>query len=118
VHAHSSPKHVGLIVLLIQPFLSQLEGLPKTTIVGMGIANIAYESYSLFVTTREPRSIFIQILAIANITWLFVCLGIVLIFIRNITATGVIFILFEGLYVPSLGVIGWNLRTTLASNTE
>jgi|LakMenE01Jun11ns_1017448.scaffolds.fasta_scaffold9740680_1 hypothetical protein len=106
---------LGLIVLLIHPLLSQLEGLPKATIVCMGIANVSYGSYSLFVTNRKPRSIrFIQLLALANIAWLFACLAIVLLSIQHITYIGVILILGEGLYVATLGIIEWNLRSILA----
>ena len=43
---------VGTVVLIFASLLSDWEGLPKTTVRFMGIANLAYGSYSFYVTTR------------------------------------------------------------------
>lgn len=46
---------VGAVVLCFCSWLSQIEGLPESTVVVMGVANLVYGLFSLFVTTRRVR---------------------------------------------------------------
>jgi hypothetical protein len=105
---------VGLLVLLIHPFLSRIQGLPKLTIIFIGIANLAYGSYSQFVTTRKRRTIgLVKMLALANMAWLFVCLGILILWFNVLTMIGIVMVVGEGIYVATLGLTEWKWRTDL-----
>ena len=106
---------VGLLVLLFHPFLGRIEGLPKLTIVSIGIANLAYGSYSLFVTTRKRRPIgLVKMLALANMAWLLTCIGIVVLWFDVITEIGILLVVGEGIYVATLGITEWKWRADLA----
>ncbi|MCA9130449.1 MAG: hypothetical protein KDB22_25345 [Planctomycetales bacterium] len=107
---------VGLLVLLVHRLLSQLEGLPRLVVISMGIANLIYGSYSLFVTTRTRRPIvLIRVLAIANVIWLFVCVAILFLWFDTVTVFGMILILGEGIYVAALGLAEWRWQISLAT---
>lgn len=106
---------VGALVLSVHQFLSRIEGFPAFVIIFIGTANLAYGSFSLFVTTRNPRPIgLIKALAVANIAWLIVCLGIVFWWFKSATVVGILLVLGEGIYVASLGILEWNWRGLLA----
>ena len=97
-------------------FFSELDRLPLWVIRFSGFANLAYGSYSLFVTTRVPRRlILVKCLALANMAWLVVCIAIVVTYQNEISAFGVSHLLAEGIYVASLGAIEWRWRKILAS---
>ena len=107
---------VGVLVLLFHPFLSQIEGLPKLTVVFMGVANLVYGSFSLFVTTGKRRSIAqVKMLALMNMAWLIVCLGIVYLWFDDITVIGIVLVVGEDSYVATLGFVEWKWRARLAT---
>lgn len=110
---------VGVIVLLIHRLLSHWENLPASIVVTMGCANLLYGSYSLYVTTRNPRPRYlISILSAANMCWLLVCVGIVLIFRNEISLLGFLLVLGEGVYVSALGFTEWRMRDALSVNID
>ena len=81
----------------------------------MGVANLLYGSYSLFVTTRRGRSKkLIEILAVANVIWLFICISILVCYWQQISIFGLIHVLGEGMYVAVLGLVEWQLRERLS----
>ena len=106
---------VGVLVLCFHSWLSRLEGLPESMVVVMGLANLVYGLFSLFVTTRPVRPArLIQTLAVANLFWLVVCVGVVLVWWDVITSVGVSLIVGEGVYVATLGAVEWLWREHLA----
>lgn len=106
---------VGCAVIACHQVLSDWENLPIRIVIGMGVANVLYGSYSLYVTTRRSRSIgLIQLLAIANMSWLFVCIGIAASHWPEISAFGLLHVIGEGAYVAGLGYTEWRLQKTLA----
>ena len=106
---------VGIMVLLICQPLSRWGGLPTTTVIGVGIANLVYGIYSLVVATRHPRPMFLVVmLAFANMTWLFVCVTIVVWNWQQITLFGILHVGGEGMYVAILGFTEWRWRRWLA----
>ena len=107
---------VGAVVLLAAELLSQWDGLPIGVVRFVGFANLAYGSYSIWVATRNPRSIsIVKILALANMAWLVVCIAITATYWNEISVFGVIHLIGEGLYVASLGAIEWTWRESLAN---
>lgn len=106
---------VGVIVLLTYRFLSDWENLPTSIVIAMGVVNLCYGGYSLFVTTRKPRPLWmVQLLAAANMFWLFVCLAITITFWRQINFLGILHVVGEGIYVAALGVVEWKWRRQLS----
>lgn len=108
---------VGAVVLLGCKYLSRWENLPVEVLMGLGVANLAYGGYSLFVTTRNPRSLrLIEILALANMSWPLVCLGLTCFFWQDITVLGLLHLIGEGIYVGGLGYTEWRLRFLLSNH--
>lgn len=106
---------VGVVVLAICQPLSNWEGLPVTVVVAMGIANLVYGFFSLFVTLRRPRpKRLVTTLAVANMVWLLVCMIIASLFWTQISGLGLLHVLGEGTYVAGLGYTEWKLRDRLS----
>ena len=107
---------VGFVVLVFCQLISSWENLPLETVVLMGAANLAYGVYSLFVTTRKKRPlILVKMLAIANITWLLVCVVIAVIYWSQISPIGFVHVIGEGIFVASLGFVEWKMKESLAA---
>ena len=105
---------VGIAVLGMCQLLSELEGLPLSVVILMGVANLVYGGYSLLVATRQNRTInMIGLLAFANMAWLLVCLAIAAAYRTEITVLGLLHVLGEGVYVAGLGYTEWRMRRTL-----
>ena len=106
---------VGLAVIMLCRLISDIENLPVSIVGTMGVANLLYGSYSLFVTTRRGRSKkLIEILAVANVIWLFICISILVCYWQQISIFGLIHVLGEGVYVAVLGLVEWQLRERLS----
>ena len=107
---------VGFVVLVFCQLISNWENLPLATVVLMGAANLAYGVYSLFVTTRKKRPlILVKMLAIANITWLLVCVAIAAMYWRQISLIGIVHVIGEGIYVAGLGFVEWKMKESLVT---
>lgn len=106
---------VGVFVLAICGPLSKWENLPFSVVLALGIANLLYGSYSMYVTIRNPRSMnSVKILAIANMLWLVVCCALVSTWWNEISMIGLAHLLGEGVYVAGLGYTEWRYRRCLA----
>ena len=107
---------VGFVVLVFCQLISSWENLPLETVVLTGAANLAYGVYSLFVTTRKKRPlILVKMLAIANITWLLVCVAIAAMYWRQISLIGIVHVIGEGIYVAGLGFVEWKMKESLVT---
>jgi len=108
---------VGVLMLLACRWLAQWDGLPVGVIVATGCVNLGYGCFSLFVTTRQSRSIsLVQSLAAANMGWLLVCIGITAANWPQISFFGIIHVMGEGLYVAALGYTEWIWRQSLSDS--
>jgi hypothetical protein len=106
---------VGVLVLCLCRLISSWGGLPIRIVAMVGFANLFYGTYSLWLTTRTPRPmVFLQILALANMAWLLVCISIVVSHWSEITILGITHKLTEGIYVAGLGYMEWQWREKLA----
>ena len=109
---------VGFVVLVLHPWLSDIEGLPKRLVLFMALCNLAYGTYSTSLARRSMRSVrSVAVLAAANFAWLFVCLAIAYANRESITALGALHVVGEGLYVGGLGIVEWFLRRDLSRPT-
>lgn len=106
---------VGVLILCFCQLISEWDSLPLWIVIVVGIANLAYGGYSLWITTRNPRPmILVKILALANMAWLVVCVAIVVSHWSEISPFGILHKLGEGIYVASLGYTEWRWRKTLS----
>jgi uncharacterized membrane protein (UPF0136 family) len=106
---------VGVLILCACKLISYWDSLPLWIVLAVGFANLAYGGYSLWVTTRNPRPILlVNILALANMAWLVVCVAIIASHWSEISIFGILHKLGEGIYVASLGYVEWRWRKTLA----
>ena len=105
---------VGGIVLAISKLLSRWQNVPVNVVIAMGIANLLYGSFSLYVTTRKPRRLKqVRTLAVANMFWLIVCLFITIAYRKDLSMIGWLLILGEGVYVAGLGFTQWRWQREL-----
>lgn len=101
---------VGVVVLAFASFFASLYGMPLGTVVTMGVANLAYASYSGTLAYRArkgtmPSRRAIWALVVANVAWGFVCAFLLLEHARTATLIGLGVVFFEGLYVAGLGLV-------------
>jgi hypothetical protein len=110
---------VGFAVLLLSNWLASWYGLPRGSIVFMGLVNIAYGcySFSLLVRTQRPLSL-IVVLVIANLVWAVLCVLWVAIFAQTATPFGIIHLLGEALFVGGLAYLEWRNRNFLLKNSS
>ncbi|MFM2246423.1 MAG: hypothetical protein RL071_2497 [Pseudomonadota bacterium] len=94
-----------LLLLLVQVPVSSLLGLPLPALIGVGVANLAYglSSGALLRATPPLRPRATAALATANIAWLGVCLGLLVVYAPVLRPLGRAHLVLEGLYVAALG---------------
>jgi hypothetical protein len=104
----------GLVVLLLSSWLSQLYALPHGFVVGMGVVNLAYGTYSLSLArrARRPRSLLV-LLVVANATWAALCGLAAVRLAGTASAFGLAHLVGEGLFVGGLAVLEWRRRERL-----
>lgn len=107
---------VGVTLLVTSGWLSGWYGLPRSLLVVLGLVNLAYASYALPLAMRSNRTTRqVAMLAIANISWSPVCLGLVLTDSGTATFFGQAHLIAEGIFVALLGIFEWRWRGHLAS---
>ena len=105
---------VGVAVLTFFRAVGSLGGLQTAVVIGMGLANLLYGSYSLFVATRKPRPRrLVEILAYGNMAWLGVCVLVTFLEWDRVTPLGILHVIGEGIYVAGLGIVEWFWRHEL-----
>ncbi|MFN0122671.1 MAG: hypothetical protein ACKV2V_19410 [Blastocatellia bacterium] len=104
----------GIAVLLASDWLSQWYRLPPGFMFLIGVANLAYGSYSLSLAARARRpKVLILLLVVANLTWTLLCLRWTVIFAGTASWLGLAHLVIEGLYVGGLGCLEWRWREQL-----
>jgi len=105
---------VGGLLLSLSPWLAELFSLPLGVVLFMGAANLTYGGYSLTIARlkRRPLSL-IRFLVIANLAWVPVCIGLILIHREAISAWGLLHLSAEAVFVGGLAVIEWRWRDAL-----
>lgn len=107
---------VGVTVILLSGWLSELEGLPRNVILFTGLVNLLYGSFSFSLAVRKRRPMrLIKALVWANLAWMPVCVGLVVAFWPSITVFGMAHVLGEGVYVGGLALLEWRHRDLLAT---
>jgi len=106
---------VGATVLAFSGWWSRLYGLPHALVLGMGIANVVYGTYSFLLERRvaRPRTAILLLIG-ANAAWAVVCFALAFHFAASATVLGVGVLVFEGVFVGGLAALEWWHRETLA----
>ena len=106
-------------MLCLHPWLIGLYGLPRTVVLVIGVANLCYAagSFSLARRATRPRSL-VAALAVANLGWSVVCVGLAAAFAESATLLGTAVLLGEALFVGVLGSLEWRLRDRLSARRE
>ncbi len=98
---------VGLLVVTLREWLASLYSFPKGLVLFIGLANLAYSSYSttlavLASTGRTPKTRSLRLLVVANGSWVFVCAVILASTWRSASVLGLASVALEGIFVGSL----------------
>jgi hypothetical protein len=107
----------GVAVLLTSGWLSDLYALPRQLVIGMGVANISYGSYSLSLVMRRRRPRYLIVcLVMANAAWAVFCLSAAIVFAGTASVFGLVHLYGEALFVASLAAAEWQRRHTLSTS--
>lgn len=112
---------VGILLLLLKERAGELYNLPSAVIIFLSIANICYGTYAASVAfSKRRQTVFISLLAIANIVWAVVCAAMVIYYAQQASLIGLAFISLEALFVIGLAWFEWKNRFKLSGmgNTE
>jgi hypothetical protein len=106
---------VGATMLMLSSWLSRLYGLSHPLVVGMGIANVVYGTYSFLLERRavRPRAALMLLIA-ANAAWAVACFAMAFHFATSATVLGIAVLVFEGVFVGGLALLEWRYRGALA----
>ena len=105
---------VGVVVLLIDSWLSQLYRLPLGLVTFMGVANLVYACYSFSLALRSERPLnLIRFLVVANLLWSVLLVILIAVFFQTASTFGLLFLGLEALFVGGLGILEWRSREFL-----
>jgi hypothetical protein len=109
----------GLIMLSLHSWLAELYGIPDAIVLLFAFANLAYAtaSFTLARLIKNGQVPYLSVLAVANMVWGFVCLGLAVAWASHATGFGIAHFVAEGLYVGGLGFCEWRAAGT-ASRTR
>ena len=104
----------GVVVLALSGWLSEVYGLPRALLLGMGAANLAYGTYSgaLARRARRPRGTLL-LLVLANATWAGLCAVAAVRLADSASAFGLAHLAGEGLFVGGVAALEWRERERL-----
>lgn len=104
----------GATVLALSGWLSDLYALPRTLLVTMGIANLAYGTYSgtLARRARRPYAMLVALI-VANAAWAVLCALAAVRFRATASVFGLTHLIGESVFVGGLAALEWRARETL-----
>jgi len=104
----------GVLVLTFSGWLSRLHGLPQDLLLFTGVVNLLYGSYSFSLAVRTERPLaLIKLLAVANMGWAVVCIGLATAYGQQATVFGLVHLIGEAIFVGGLGLLEWRQRYQL-----
>ncbi|MDF1503634.1 hypothetical protein [Roseisolibacter sp. H3M3-2] len=104
----------GLGMLLLSAPLAGLYALPRPMLVAMGVANLAYGTYSGLLARRARRPYALVVLLVAaNAAWAAFCLLAAARLAGTASAFGLAHLVGEGALVGALAAVEWRVRARL-----
>jgi len=96
-------------------WLSQLHELPQSFLVGIGLMNIIYGtfSFSVAIRSKRPKSLIVK-LVIANTVWAGFCVIAAVVLVDTASLFGLAHLVGEGIIVGGLAVLEWDQREQLS----
>lgn len=105
---------VGVFVLLLSGWLSDLYQMPRGFVIFNGIVSLLYGSYSASLAFRHKRPLTqIRFLALANMAWAVLCIAFVTYFWTTASFFGLAHLLAEVIFVGGLGRLEWRWQEEL-----
>ena len=105
---------VGVLVLSLSGWLSDLYRLPRDFVLFLGVVNLLYASYSLCLARRSQRPMtLIVLLAAANLIWGLACFRWAFVFSETASFFGLAQLVGEGIFVGGLACLEWRWRELL-----
>jgi hypothetical protein len=104
----------GVSLFLTLDWLVEWYNISRETLVIIGVANLAYGTYSLSIATLKKRpEILIVILVMANLAWALNCVRMAITFGNTASIFGLIHLLGEAIFVGGLAWLEWRYRKDL-----
>lgn len=99
----------GVLVLVLHQWLTALYQLPRTLLLFIGCANLAYACVSFTLDQRRQgeRVPFLRAMAVANMLWAIGCAIMAAVWAGRASLFGMGQLIGEGLFVGWLGLLEW-----------
>lgn len=99
---------VGAGVLALSAWLAPFLGLPLWFVIGEGLVNLAYGSFSYSLARRSsPPPRLVRRLALMNVAWGLMALGLAAVSYGTVTPFGTAHLAVNFAYVGGLGLMEW-----------
>ena len=104
----------GAAVLALSGWLSSLYALPQAFVIGLGVVNLVYGTFSCALALRAQRpKALIVLLVVANATWAVLCGAAAVVLAGTASAFGLAHLIVEGVFVGVLAGLEWRQREQL-----
>ncbi len=101
-------------MLVLSAWLSALYALPRAVLVAVAVANMAYGTYSGFLSRRQRRPYaMIVALVAANGVWAVLCFVAAWHYRETATVFGLAQLIGEGMIVGGMAALEWRVRARL-----
>lgn len=100
---------MGVLVLALHGWLTELYQLPGALVLVIGFANLAYAcvSFTLAQLRHGDRVPFLRVVAVANVLWAVGCVILAAVWAGRATVFGMGQLIGEAVFVGWLGVLEW-----------
>lgn len=102
----------GMAVVGLHRWLARLYEMPDALVLFIGVANLVYGAYSGSLALRAsrmrtPSRLAIEALALGNLAWALICVGLIGTHWRSASALAIATLAFEALFVTALARAEW-----------
>lgn len=105
---------VGLLILLLLNFFSELYALPVAFTAFIGAVNFGYSIFSFSLARQRRRTLLkLKVLVVANLLWALLCLFYVYLFWAEASIFGIAHLVLEFIFVGGIGIAEWRSRGSL-----
>ncbi|KZN45887.1 hypothetical protein [Pseudoalteromonas luteoviolacea] len=110
---------VGILLLLLNDWVSHLYSLSTSMILFLATMNACYGVYALSLAFSKNRQIrLITLLILANIIWAALCCTLVVYYMQTASMIGLVFISLEGIFVTFLAYFEWRNKGLLSTQNN
>lgn len=96
----------GIGVLIFSSVISNATLLPEELLEKMSILSFFYTTFAFYLLSLKKTNLTaLKIFIYANLSWVFSCLGIVLFLLSQINKLGILYLLFQAIFVHILTIL-------------